>query len=286
MSASAFAKGGKHKPPHAIKKAAPSHAPAKPATPRALAPPELLFTFDDGPDLTKTPRVLDALEKHHIHAVFFVNGVHFMGTRPNAEKARELLREEIRRGHYVGNHTVHHLFLCGIRGPKVGELEITQNADLIEQATGVRPELFRTPYGSHCPSLSATLAKLGIKHTGWDIDPQDWKVKNTVIVRDFIIGELKKLHGRAILLMHDIHDDTVEALPQILDWLDKENAERARTGGQVIKVLDYTVLLPPRPAWPPLLDGIGRLLIDAAPLVGRVIDRAVAWLAAAAATRA
>jgi peptidoglycan/xylan/chitin deacetylase (PgdA/CDA1 family) len=225
-------------------------------------PPEVLFTFDDGPSLERTPKILDVLDQHHIKAVFFVNGMHFMGSSPAAEKARVLLREIVARGHAVGNHTVHHYFLCGKRGAKLAADEIERNARLIEEAIGVRPELYRTPYGAHCASLAATLEKLGIRHTGWDIDPQDWRVQNTRLVRDYVVGHLRRLHGRAIILMHDIHPDTVEALPQVLDWLDHENADRTARGDAPIRIIDYAYLLPPHPVVPPILDGIGRVLIE------------------------
>ena len=123
-------------------------------------------------------------------------------------------------------------------------------------------------------------------HTGWDVDPQDWKVNNAVLVRDFIIKSLKTMRGRNIVLMHDIHDDTVQALPQILDWLDAENAARTKRGEVPIKVLDYSYLLPPHPSFPPLLDALGRMLIDLVPPVERAFTRLVAWWLAAAASRA
>jgi peptidoglycan/xylan/chitin deacetylase (PgdA/CDA1 family) len=233
----------------------------RPALPKS--PPELLFTFDDGPHLERTPKVLDILDRHHIKAVFFVNGVHFQGHSSAAEKARAILRDIVRRGHAVGNHTVHHFFLCGSVYSKRTVEEVEDNAKLIEDAIGQRPELFRTPFGAHCPALAATLAKLGVKHTGWDIDPQDWKLQNTVKVRDYVERWLRNMKsGRQILLMHDIHQCSVEALPQILDWLDKENAERVQRGEPPIRVIDYAYLLPPHPAVPPILDGIGRVLID------------------------
>src|SRR4051794_32581637 len=140
--------------------------------------PEILLTFDDGPSIDKTPKILDILDQHGIKAVFFVNGWHFQGDRAAAEKAREVLRETQRRGHAIGNHTVHHYFLCGHVYIKQAWQEIEENAKLIEDAIGVRPDLFRTPYGAHCKPLNAILAGLGIKPTGWDIDPQDWKLRD------------------------------------------------------------------------------------------------------------
>jgi peptidoglycan/xylan/chitin deacetylase (PgdA/CDA1 family) len=232
----------------------------KPKLPPAA--PEVLFTFDDGPHLERTPKILDTLEKHHVHAVFFVNGMRFQGDSPPAEKGRALLREIVARGHYVGNHTVHHYFLCGQRGPRIAEGEIEENARLIEQAIGFRPELYRTPYGAHCKTLSSTLQRVGVVHTPWDIDPQDWRVQNTKLVRDYVIAHLRRMSGRQIVLLHDIHGCTVEALPQILDWIERENTARKKRGEVEIRILDYAHLLPPHPAVPPILDGIGRVLID------------------------
>jgi peptidoglycan/xylan/chitin deacetylase (PgdA/CDA1 family) len=243
---------------------------AKPAQPDQ---PEVLFTFDDGPALDKTPKVLDILDQHKIKAVFFVNGWHFMGKKPSDEKAKELLREMHKRGHYVGNHTVHHYFLCGKVYSLRAASEIEDNAAMIEAAMGVRPELYRTPFGAHCPSLSATLAGLGVKHTGWDIDPQDWKVQNAAVIEQRVTSALKTLRRRAILLLHDVQGETVKALPKILDWLDAENAARAKDGRPQIKVLDYSYLLPKHELVPPLLDALGRVLIAHATHAGLDMQR-------------
>jgi peptidoglycan/xylan/chitin deacetylase (PgdA/CDA1 family) len=248
----------------AHKKSKPAAKPKAPVAQPAKTPanPEVLFTFDDGPAGAQTQRVLELLDQHHIKAVFFVNGVHFMGTTAGAAKNREILKEEHDRGHYVGNHTVHHYFLCGkVYSLRAGS-EIEDNANAIQAATGIRPELYRTPFGAHCPALAAVLKGLGIKHTGWDIDPEDWKVKNAKIITERVTGALGHLRGRAILLMHDIQGETVKALPNILDWLDKENAQREKDGRPVIKVLDYSYLLPERPLVPPVIDTLGRILVS------------------------
>lgn len=239
------------------------------------APAEILFTFDDGPSLERTPKVLDTLDRYGVKAVFFVNGWHFRGDKPEAERAREILRETARRGHLIGNHTVHHYFLCGKLGRRLAREEIVDNAALIERATGTPPLLFRTPYGSRCPQLKRTLDDLGIQHTHWDIDPQDWKVLNTKKVRDYIVARLRGLRGRAILLFHDVHEDTVRALPQVLEWIVRENAAREARGEAPIRILDYEYLLPPRPAVPPIVDEIGRALIDQLPL--EELGRGLRW---------
>jgi peptidoglycan/xylan/chitin deacetylase (PgdA/CDA1 family) len=256
MCASALAKKAKHEAAHETT----APRPAKP--PVDAGPPEILLTFDDGPALDKTPKVLDILDQHHLKAVFFVNGWHFQGDKPPAEKARELLREEVKRGHAVGNHTIHHYFLCGKVYVKRAPEEIEGNAALIEQAIGVRPDLFRTPYGSHCKQLNEILAGLGIKPIGWDIDPQDWRLKDAKKIESYVENQLKHLEsGRKIVLFHDVQAATVEALPHILDWLDKENATRVAAGRPPITVVDYMYLLPEHKLVPPLLDALGRVLI-------------------------
>jgi peptidoglycan/xylan/chitin deacetylase (PgdA/CDA1 family) len=239
-------------------------APRPPAAPPA--PPEVLFTFDDGPALDRTPQVLDALDAHGIKAVFFVNGWHFMGKRPSDDKARALLREVQSRGHAIGNHTVHHYFLCGkVYSKRIPE-EVETNAALIEEAIGVRPDLFRTPYGAHCKILNDALDGLGVHPIGWDIDPQDWRLKNAAKIEAYVTHALARLHGRAILLLHDVQSETVKALPHILDWIDHENAARQARGEPPIKIIDYSYLVPEHKLVPPALDALGRILIDCARL--------------------
>lgn len=239
--------------------------PTQPAAPAPSAPgPEVLFTFDDGPAVDKTPKILDILDRYGIKAVFFINGWHLTGKGIRAEEAKAVLREAQRRGHAIGNHTIHHRFLCGRYDTKQATAEIEGNADLIQEATGVRPELFRTPYGAHCKELKALLAGLGIKAIGWNIDPQDWRVRSAPKIEAYVQQELRRLRGRAILLLHDVQPATVVALPRILDWIQAENVRRLAIGEPPIKIIDYGYLLPPPKLVPPLLDALGRVLINLA----------------------
>ena len=118
------------------------------------APPEILLDLRRRPRRRQDAKILDILDQHGIKAVFFVLGIHLQGTSATAEKSRELVREELRRGHAVGNHTIHHYFLCGHYYIKQAWQEIEGNAKLIEDAIGQRPDLFRTPYGAHCKQLN------------------------------------------------------------------------------------------------------------------------------------
>jgi len=241
-AAAAAGKPAKAKLAPVHSKPTPSPAP-KPAQPKPSAY-ELLLTFDDGPRPDTTPKVLATLDQCGIKTVFFVNGVRFMGKGAQNEKAKELMRESLKRGHIVGNHTVHHYFLCGKRGPIVGEREILDNAQLIQDATGVPPPLFRTPFGSHCASLTATLNKLGIRPIGWDIDPQDWKLQDPDKILAVMKDELLRVRrARSIVLFHDVQPATVEMLPKLLKWIAEENEARRARGEPQFKYVDASYLL-------------------------------------------
>ncbi len=215
---------------------------------------EVLFTFDDGPRADTTPQVLDTLDKQGIKAVFFVNGVRFLGKGKANERAREILRDTLKRGHVIGNHTVHHYFLCGIRGKTIAEREITENAALIADAIGQPPLLFRTPFGSHCPHLNETLQRLHIHPIGWDVDPQDWKLQDADRIFDFMVQALRTLRRpRSILLFHDVQPATAAMLPRLLNWIAVENSERRARKQPEIKIISPGYLLatdPPGAAAP------------------------------------
>ena len=106
---------------------------------------EVLFTFDDGPDLEGTPKVLELLAAHGVQGVFFVNGQMLIGERPPARARRALLRQLVSEGHVVGNHTVDHLNVC--RDDVDIEAQVTANGDLLAAATGARPVCSDPPMG-------------------------------------------------------------------------------------------------------------------------------------------
>jgi peptidoglycan/xylan/chitin deacetylase (PgdA/CDA1 family) len=257
---------GKRRPLLRIHGPSPEDAP--PPTAKIEHPPEVLFTFDDGPDLRNTPKVLAELDRHGIKAIFFVNGWHF----DKDERAKALLREEMARGHYVGNHTYSHRILC--KHLPLAPREIDHNQELLVQVLGFRPELLRTPYGQHCKKLVELVAERGFSQIGWDIDAQEWRAgKTEAEVSRFIIGHLARAHGRAIVLLHDTHAVTVAALPKILEWL---------TQHPEIKILEPRVLLkqpPPGPAPAARMDGVpASALLRALGWLGIELSRAMRGL--------
>jgi peptidoglycan/xylan/chitin deacetylase (PgdA/CDA1 family) len=251
---------------------APGHGPHTRFQP-AASPRELLLSFDDGPDLKGTPLILEELDRRGLKAIFFVSGWRCIGTRPEDLARRDLLRKIASHGHLVANHTLRHRNLCQNPGDQASEID--DNAEIIAQATGVRPSLFRAPYGAFCRSLEAALAAREMVDIGWNLDPQDWKNNTPEKVFGYLTDKLGRLHGRGILLMHDTHAASVHALPQVLDWLTRENRRAVREGRPPIEIIDYRSVLPARAMTPSGLELIvGRLVADLAPSLARLLPDA------------
>jgi peptidoglycan/xylan/chitin deacetylase (PgdA/CDA1 family) len=233
------------------------------------APRELVLSFDDGPDLRGTPLILNELDRRGLKAIFFVTGWRLKGDRPEEIARRQLVRRIAAHGHLVANHTLSHHNLCQKPGEQATEID--ENAELIAASTGIRPFLFRSPYGAFCHSLEAALQARGLVDIGWNLDPQDWKVdRDEEFVYQYLTRKLSRLEGRGILLLHDTHLASVHALPRILDWLARENARDIRAGRPPITITDYRAIIPRQELTAGGLPQlVGALVADAAGSVER-----------------
>ena len=245
----------------------PGHGPRTGFRPSG-SPRELLLSFDDGPDLGGTPVILAELDRRGLKAIFFVTGWRLVGQRPEDVARRDLVRKIAAHGHLVANHTMNHHDLC--QNPAEQAAEIDSSTELIAETTGVRPLLFRSPYGAFCKSLEAALTARGLPDIGWNIDPQDWKVDDEEAVFNYLTGKVDKLKGRGILLLHDTHEGSVHALPRFLDWLARENARAVRNHRPPVNIIDYRVMVPKRPVTASgVPELVGALVADASGSVAR-----------------
>jgi peptidoglycan/xylan/chitin deacetylase (PgdA/CDA1 family) len=215
--------------------------------------PEILFTFDDGPHEEYTPKILDALKKHHVHAVFFWTGRRVKDTRPIDDLRRQIVARAIAEGHLVGNHTVHHAHLC-LETKKNAEAEIDENAAIFEGITHMPVTWMRVPYGDRCKRLDQELADRHLWHLHWDLDPMEWKTISTEATEGYLISRLRVLKSRAVIIVHDTHPMGAQAIPKVLDWIDKENERRREHGEQEIKILSYADI--ERERLPPGVDAL------------------------------
>lgn len=234
------------------------------AGPTLTGDPELIFTFDDGPDPKRTPFVLDALKAHHIHAIFFQVGKRFEDKGAQAVEDRILAE-----GHIIANHSWSHQDLCHIKDEQRANDEIDKGKQLIEGAAKMQTVWFRVPYGVRCERVDNLLAARGLQHFHWDLDPKEWKHNNAKKAIEYVEKNLGKIQGRNVLLMHDIKQATVEALPVVLDWLEQENARRLELRIRRIRVIQSYELAAERLP-PGLVDWLGQIAPDRQSLVNAV----------------
>ncbi len=171
--------------------------------------PYIAMTFDDGPHAANTPRLLDMLKERHIKATFFVVG-------QCVAEYPQIMKRIVAEGHEIANHSWSHPQLSSMgEGGVTDQLQKTHDA--IVNATGVAPTLMRPPYGAFTANQRAWCnAKWGYKIILWDVDPLDWKVRNAEHVKSEI---LRHTVAGSIVLSHDIHKTTVDAMPDTLDGL-------------------------------------------------------------------
>jgi peptidoglycan/xylan/chitin deacetylase (PgdA/CDA1 family) len=241
------------------KKKHPKGWPSPAAGPTMSGDPELVLTFDDGPNPKTTPLVLDALAKHHIHATFFIVGDRITNF---PKEAPGIIARELREGHIVANHTMTHKDLCKKKlDDDAAARDIDDGKKTIEGVTGGYTTVwFRTPFGVRCERVENLLAERHLTHFHWDLDPQEWKHNNTQKALDYVEKQVGKMTGRNVLLMHDIKTATAESLPQILDWIDEENARRAESHQRRIRIIpSYQIAIEKLP------PGLADWIVDAAP---------------------
>ena len=171
----------------------------------------VFLTFDDGPDPTWTLRVLDVLRSAGVKATFCMIG-------RNVRAYPDIARRVVAEGHALCNHTDSHARLDTLSAGAI-EAEITMAGNSIEAATGVRPTLFRFPYGRTSPTASGIVGRLGLRVVPWNVDPSDYTRPGT----DTIIARVARtVKPGSIVLMHDGGGDrsqTVAALTSLITSL-------------------------------------------------------------------
>jgi peptidoglycan/xylan/chitin deacetylase (PgdA/CDA1 family) len=206
------------------------------AGPSSTGDVEIVFTFDDGPHERYTRMILDELAARDIKAIFYWVGHRVKNKGRHAAARHGLVARAVTDGHVIANHTINHVHLCAVNAA-VAEAEIDGNARLYEQLTGLPQILFRAPYGDYCGRLLDMLDARDLAHMHWDIDPLEWRHHSSQATAAAIIRKLSRLEGRGVVLMHDTKLASVRALPIVLDWIDSENARRAKTGRRPMRIV-------------------------------------------------
>lgn len=153
---------------------------------------KLALTYDDGPNEPYTQELLDVLARHGVKATFFLVG-RYVKERP------DLVRRIVEAGHPIGNHTWSHpnLIFCS---PQETRRQIKDAQQAIEDACGVRPTLFRPPFGARRPGTFATARSLGVEPIMWRVTCYDWSAKSHESIERHA---RRQIHGGEVILLHD-----------------------------------------------------------------------------------
>lgn len=190
-------------------------APVTPPTPKHsynnvnVDGPYIALTFDDGPHAVHTPRLLDILKAKNVKATFYVLG-RLVETYP------DIAKRIVAEGHEIANHTWSHPSLNKL-GAATVKREMDRTTAVIQKVTGVTPTTMRPPYGATNARLNKRMdEEFGLKVIMWSVDPLDWKHRNAARITKEI---LEKTQPGGIVLAHDIHKTTIDAMAGTIDGL-------------------------------------------------------------------
>jgi len=161
-------------------------------------PGELALTFDDGPNPAWTPRLLDLLAEHNVHATFFLIGRF-------AKVERELARRIADAGHLIGNHTWSHPDLSRLPDSNVLD-ELTRTNDLLAEITGNPMIYFRPPFGARRPYVLKLARQLGLVPVTWNAMTTDWNEPSADKISKNLVGKIETNQRRGYATNIVLHD--------------------------------------------------------------------------------
>lgn len=177
----------------------------------AIKTKRIALTFDDGPHPTVTAQVLKTLEKYDAKATFFVTG-------HRVNKSPKVLQQIYDAGHEIGNHTWSHPKLTTVSFEQV-KTQINETNKSVKSIIGQEPTLFRPPYGAYNKEI---LNSLSVPLIMWSVDTLDWQHRTPAKTLKAV---QTGAYNGSIILMHDIHQTTADALDSILSYLTKQGYE-------------------------------------------------------------
>ena len=192
----------------------PTPTPTPEPTPEPTKDPNrkmVALTFDDGPNMTWTMTVLDKLEQYNVKATFYL-----LGSAIN-DKSGPMLQRMVDLGCEIGVHGLNH--------DNMTQFSSSQNASRMMKTSekisswiegGYQPKTMRPPGGSTSGSVTRGAKEAGLAVVKWSVDTADWKTQNVDKIMDVV---KKKTKNGSIILCHDRHKPTIDALDQMIPWL-------------------------------------------------------------------
>ncbi len=153
---------------------------------------QLALTYDDGPNDPHTQHLLDVLARHNVRATFFLIG-RYVQQRP------EIVRELVKAGHVVGNHTFTHPLLIFKSAREVrSQLESCNRA--LTDAVGEHSNLFRPPFGGRRPAVLRMARGMGFEPIMWNVTGYDWNATSAEQIERKVTRQVR---GGDVVLLHD-----------------------------------------------------------------------------------
>jgi peptidoglycan/xylan/chitin deacetylase (PgdA/CDA1 family) len=153
---------------------------------------QLALTYDDGPNDPHTQRLLEVLARHQVHATFFLIG-RYVQQRP------DIVRELVKAGHVVGNHTFTHPLLIFKSARELrSQLEKCDRA--LTDAVGEHSNLFRPPFGGRRPAVLRIARRMGREPIMWNVTGYDWNATSAEGIERKVARQVR---GGNVILLHD-----------------------------------------------------------------------------------
>lgn len=176
------------------------------------------LTFDDGPDPTNTPPVLDVLRRYSVQATFFCIG-------KRAEEQPDIIRRIQQEGHLAGNHSYVHTPSFPFFSTARMTADLQQSQQVLERITGTKIILFRPPYGVTNPMVRKVVCKLGYTVIGWSIRSFDTRKEEENRIFNRIVKQIKP---GAVILLHDRLPGSAALVMRLLDYLKRQGYKVVR----------------------------------------------------------
>ncbi|MFZ5974641.1 MAG: polysaccharide deacetylase family protein [Bacillota bacterium] len=187
------------------------------------------LTMDTANGQEAWPKIFEILDHYNVKATFFV-------TLDWAKKHADILKEAVKRGHEVGNHSATHPYMSKMSRDQI-EKELMDTTNYLESVTGQRTMLFRPPYGDYSSQMVKTCRECGFQVIQWDVDSIDWQDPSV----DVIVQRINKnVRNGSILLFHTNASQITESLPAVIESLKEKGYGFVKTS-ELVLYKDYTI---------------------------------------------
>ena len=173
---------------------------------------EIAISFDDGPAANYTAGILEVLKTENVKAAFFCIGNRIAGNE-------EILKQVLAEGHIVGNHSFSHDFLFDLYTVTKMREDLKQMDAEMERVTGLKPKLFRPPYGVTNPNVRKAILRGGYTPVGWSVRSMDTVAKD----ENKLLAKINAgIEPGAVFLFHDTCKVTLNVLPEFIKEVKKK----------------------------------------------------------------